>query len=259
RGRALFPALGRVSKCADDLALVVLDGPVGEFRRPLRREGGIEPLEPITVIGFGAPGSGDNYVAVRRHVATIVEDVGTSDEPNQEGVSVGTFETPPVLCDGDAGAPAMAASGAVIGIGASPIGPSVDFTCEEAFHNRFIRLDSHWDLVEQAFAEAGEPLWLESDPGPPWSLEGGQSCDGDSVCASELCLDDGRCAQLCRADRDCSGGELCSLDAGYCVSPDELPFSQTCSLVAGASRRSDAPIWAILALLALGTRRRQAR
>lgn len=86
--------------------------------------------------------------------------------------------------------------------------------------------------------------------GPPLGRgRAGQACNADadfcdSGCANGLCLADGTCSTLCRADADCPRGWLCFRDAldggqtyGYCLDVtvctddvDDCPVDQVCTI-----------------------------
>ncbi|MCA9623488.1 MAG: trypsin-like serine protease [Myxococcales bacterium] len=253
-GKRIFVEEGDVSICAHDLAIVFLDRPVAPLWLPLRLTEPTVEHEPVTVVGMGSPDDSSSYDSVRRVLETEVTHVGREDllpdAASEVGTSANTFETPPGLCSGDSGSPALSEQGAVVGIGSRVIdADGTDVLCTDmVVRSAFVRLDPFRPMIEEAFAEAGRPLWLEGDPGPPGTLASGEACADDSSCVSGLCLRETNvCATPCSADDDCGSGELCAIEERYCMPEEDFDFPSCTS----HSHRANRVAWPWLAVLGI--------
>ena len=160
--------------CNRDVAFVVLDEKLSAPVSPIRL--GPPALdERLAAVGWGIDETGmlPESREVRPEIPLI--GVGPAMYPGHATFGYGDHEfmLGESACAGDSGSPAFAKSGAVVGVAARagngmPRDPkNYASTCiGENAHAVYTHLASLQDLVSQAFAEAGEAMWLEGQPDP---------------------------------------------------------------------------------------------
>jgi len=160
--------------CNRDVAFVVLDTKLAAPVAPLRL-GAPSLEETVAAVGWGIDETGSlpKSREVRPDIALI--GVGPAMYPNDPTYGYGDHEfmLGESACAGDSGSPAFAKSGAVVGVAARagngmPRDPdNYASTCiGDTAHAVYTHLSSMKDLVTRAFAESGEPMWLEGEPNP---------------------------------------------------------------------------------------------
>ncbi|HVJ90368.1 MAG TPA: trypsin-like serine protease [Labilithrix sp.] len=170
------------SLCNHDIAFVVLDTKLEAPVAPLRL-GPPRPGERLSAVGWGIDETGrlPKSREVRRDIPLL--GIGPALYPNHETYGYGDHEfmLGESACSGDSGSPALAVTGAVVGIAAragngrprDPRNAASPCTGEDA-HAIYTHLSSMRDLVASAFAEAGEPMRLEGEFAPrDWAPRSG--------------------------------------------------------------------------------------
>lgn len=151
---------GAMNLCNHDLALVRLESQVPDARVvPLRLDGAAIVGEPVTVIGWGV-----TDVEPSPTVRQQRDDVSVALLGPDTQIGSGEFRTTLSVCSGDSGGPAIARSGAVIGVvsrggGTDAAGCATDDPV-------FSDLPSHRALILEGYASVGAMPWLEGQPRP---------------------------------------------------------------------------------------------
>jgi hypothetical protein len=160
--------------CNRDVAFVVLDQKLPAPVSPIRL--GPPALdEKLAAVGWGIDETGvlPKSREVRPEIPLI--GIGPAMYPGHATYGYGDHEfmVGESACAGDSGSPAFAKSGAVVGVAARagnglPRDPNnYASTCMgEKAHAVYTHLASLKDLVNRAFDEAGEEIWLEGQPDP---------------------------------------------------------------------------------------------
>lgn len=160
--------------CNHDVAFVVLDRKLAAPVAPIRL-GPPTMDEKVSAVGWGIDETGTlpKSREVRADISLI--GIGPAMYPDHTTYGYGDreFMIGESACAGDSGSPAFAKSGAVVGVAAragngKPRDPNnFASTCMgETAHAVYTHLASLQDLVTRAFAESGEPIWLEGQPDP---------------------------------------------------------------------------------------------
>ncbi|MBI3205641.1 MAG: S1 family peptidase [Myxococcales bacterium] len=190
--------------CNADIALVVLNKAV-TVAPPLKIRRDAPPVigELVTAVGYGAVNDNQQGSGKRRMRANVtVRSVGKDwNELN----GAGELSTTQAVCSGDSGGPIFSAGGAVIGI-ASRVSKCTDPNASA----KYVRLDYHKDLINQAFAAAAASPTLETGTGQNPAPKGvGQSpCKTGAECSSFLCAPAGFCTDFCNS-MSCPSGMAC--------------------------------------------------
>lgn len=177
--------------CNRDLAFVVLDRDLSAPIAPLRLSGATAADE-LTAVGWGLTEEGKlpSRRLARSDVAWIGAGPMLFPESTQWGIGDAEFMIGESACAGDSGSPALAKSGAVVGVAsragngkprdpANPASPCMGPTA----HAVYTHLGAAKDLVARAFAAAGHEPWLEGEPdprapAPPAPCDAGTCGDG---------------------------------------------------------------------------------
>ena len=157
---------GANTLCNHDIALVLLDHDLLDaLIAPVRLDSGAVLGEEVTAVGFGV--TAEAPMPAVRQERSGVKVVGVGPLPNLGPAEFAVGES---TCSGDSGGPALSASGAVIGVlsrGSNGTGGVVEGAslCAGAV-NVFTSLANYKDLIEGAYAKAGQAPWLEGQPDP---------------------------------------------------------------------------------------------
>ena len=150
--------------CNHDLALILLDRALpGTQIAPVRFDGGPRQDELVTVVGFGISELSDAPQIRQRRGGVKILAVGPSDRlgPAEFRLDEGT-------CAGDSGGPALADSGAVIGVlsrGGNGMKGGTAAACLGG-ENVYTSLAAYGDLLRSAYAKAGQEPWNEGEADP---------------------------------------------------------------------------------------------
>jgi MYXO-CTERM domain-containing protein len=152
--------------CNHDIALILLDRAVpGAKTAPVRLDDGPRADEIVTVVGWGVSDKSSDPAVRQQRTGVKVVAVGPAPSLGPAEFKVGESG-----CAGDSGGPALAASGAVLGVlsrggngsGAMPGDPANCIGAE----NIFTKASSFKDLILAAYAKAGQDPWNEGQPDP---------------------------------------------------------------------------------------------
>lgn len=258
RGAAIIDDGGE-HLCGHDLAFIVLDRDIpGIDLLPLHIDEAPRVDDRVDVVGWGARDDGTSYVKarnVRRSVpVTAVNPSAPVPGDTSEDRAPRTFHTDLIVCTGDAGGGAFTTSGALVGVASSSFQElgSIGF-CGVGF-STYSMLSAFPEVVAEAYAAAGQPIWRAGNP-YPGSVELDGRCRRDENCASGVCLlqdeEGGFCAEGCAADRDCREGTLCRLtdDGGYCSARLDAEASG-CATGTGSSKGRSWWVFVMLTLAA---------
>jgi hypothetical protein len=182
RGKALVvdPA---TTFCNQDIAYIVLDRSLKGSIAPVRLAPP-ETSDVLTAVGFGITEAGGLPASrMQRRDLTLV---GAGPMPLPDDARYGAGDAEFVVgesaCAGDSGSPALAASGAVVGIASragngQPRDPNnAASTClGDSAHAVYAQFGAKQALALRAFAEAGAKPWLEGEPDPRIAPKSGPS------------------------------------------------------------------------------------
>lgn len=190
--------------CNNDIALLVLNKAVtGVTPLKIRRDYPPQIGEKVTAVGYGAVNDNQQGSGKRRMRANVpIRSVG---KDWNELTGEGEISTGQAVCSGDSGGPILSAGGAVIGI-ASRVSKCTDPNASA----KYVRLDYHKDLINQAFAAASASPSLETGSGSTITPKGvGESpCTTGAHCQSYLCSPGGYCTDFCNSG-SCPSGMVC--------------------------------------------------
>ncbi len=157
---------GAKTFCNHDIALLLLDRPLeGAMIAPLRFEGGPREGEAVTVVGFGVSDKAASPAVRQERAGVKVLAVGPGPDLGPAEFRVGEGG-----CAGDSGGPAIASSGAVLGVlsrggnGGDAKGGDVE-ACIGA-ENVFTSVSKYESLIRSAYERAGQEPWIEGQPEP---------------------------------------------------------------------------------------------
>lgn len=240
---------GSKTLCNSDIAVVILDKPVKNAKiMPIRLDAEVEKGETITSVGWGVTERTPQPDQRMQRSGVRVTSVGP-DGDALPPVAPNEFQVGESICSGDSGGPAVAASGAVVGVvsrggngrGTTSNDPSAN--CIGA-QNLYTKVTPFKDLVLKAFElTEGEP-WIEGGPDPRLAIAG-TACDDGAQCRSNLCIaDPGQanattCATDCSA-ADCPEGTICTTEgeAKVCRSPEVANRATTTTTTSCATTRA---------------------
>lgn len=262
RGKALVVDDLATTICNRDLAFVVLDRAVSAPVARIRL-GAPKPAEDVTVVGFGITETGALPGTRMERASVPLLGAGPMLYPDDQRYGFGDaeFMVGESACLGDSGGPALAPSGAVVGV-ASRAGngkardpDDLSSTCTgETAHAIYTHLAQATDLVARAFLEAGVMPRLE-EPAK-------RAADGDSPVLTHVTGADGARAARAphRASRPATPAAATAALGGAASDEAASPAEE-----AGCSASPQAPAGApsaglALAMLALAVaERRRAR
>ena len=153
--------------CNHDIALVLLERALpGVKLAPVRLDGGPRQDELVTVVGFGI--SEKSQAPQIRQQRSGVKVIAVGPAPR---LGPAEFRLGEGGCAGDSGGPALAESGAVLGVlsrgGNGGEAKSGDVAACIDAENVFTSLANYKDLVRSAYAKAGQEPWNEGEANPP--------------------------------------------------------------------------------------------
>lgn len=173
RGKALVVPTS-TTICNHDLAFIVLDKNLAAPIKPIRL-GPPSMSEAVTAVGFGIVETGALPAARMQRASVTLLGQGPMAFADDERYGAGVSEVivGESACLGDSGSPIVAASGALVGVASrSGNGKARDpnnaaSTCVgDTAHAVYTHLGASQDLVNAAFALAGQKPWLEGEPDP---------------------------------------------------------------------------------------------
>lgn len=267
---------GAKNLCNHDIALLVLDTPITDMPIvPVRVDSDVTVGEEVTSIGWGVTDKASTPSVRQQRAGVSILEVGPADS-RRLPVPPNEFEVGESICSGDSGGPAIAASGAVVGVvsrggnGKEPSQSDPSVSCiGDSATNLYTKLSPFKDLLLQAYEAAGAEPWFEGEPDPRKAKDG-EACAEATDCRSNLCVADSAkdgattCATDC-SSTPCTGGLVCSTEgaAHVCRAPAATSTTTTttsgCSAASTARTPGGAFLSALGVALGLATIRRRAR
>ena len=164
---------GAKNLCNHDLALLVLQAPIADAPiASMRLDGDVKKDETFTAVGWGITSTSTTPPVRQQRAGVKIVAVGP-DATRALPVAPNQFEVGESICLGDSGGPAIASSGAILGVvtgggngqtstASDPSAPCVG----DAAANLYTRLAPFKDVITKAFGIAGAEPWVEGEPDP---------------------------------------------------------------------------------------------
>ncbi|HSO35817.1 MAG TPA: trypsin-like serine protease [Labilithrix sp.] len=213
---------GGKNLCNHDIALVVLKEPVANAKlAPIRLDGAVVKSEVVTAIGWGVTDQTPNPETRQQRTGIKVLEVGPDDTGNSP-VPPNEFQVGESICSGDSGGPAIASTGAIIGVVSrggnntrpNPQDPSSGCIQGE---NLYTKVAPFKDFILKGFELANADPWLEGAEEAPLA-RGGSTCLVDTECRSQSCAAADpaapkvlKCADDCTI-AGCADGQVCTAE-----------------------------------------------
>ncbi len=216
--------------------MIVLKDPITNVPiAPVRLDTDVTAGEVITAVGWGVTDKTDEPNVRQQRVGIKVEAVGP-DATVEPPVSPNEFQVGESICSGDSGGPAIAASGAVIGVvsrggnntGGSQQDPSAN-CIGSSTENLYSKVSAFKDFILKGYAAAGAEPWYENGPDPRLA-KAGDSCTDASACRSNICLADASQNNALVCMDDCSSTECPT--GTTCTAVGEAKICQTAATIA---------------------------
>ena len=222
--------------CNHDFAMIALKDPVKNAKiAPIRLDGDVVKGELVTAIGWGVSDRTSQPQTRQQRTGIPVLQIGP-DDTGEGAVPPNEFQVGESICSGDSGGPAIAASGAVIGVvsrggngtKSNPQDPSSGCVGTNT-RNLYSKLSPFKALILEGFALVDAEPWYENGVDPRLT-KAGKACADGTECRSKLCLDadstapkvqppatPAPTASECPTDyANVKQGEACTSEAVYC-------------------------------------------
>ena len=215
---------GGKNLCNHDVAMVVLKDPIPNAKiMQLRLDGDVAVGDTVTAVGWGVTDKTSDPATRQQRTGIAIDAVGPAD--GAQPVSPNEFEVGESICSGDSGGPAIASTGAVVGVvsrggnNTQPDPNDPSSACIGA-ENLYSKVPAFKDFIMKGFAAAGAEPWLENGPDPRLAVAG-TACTDASECRSNLCLVDPtdnatKCTDDCSVNT-CPDGEECRTEGANMV------------------------------------------
>ena len=270
---------GGKNLCNHDIAMVVLKEPIADAKiSPIRLDGPIGKSELVTAIGWGVTEKTDQPNTRQQRSGIAIVGIGPDDTGNL-AVPPNEFQVGESICSGDSGGPALADTGAIIGVvsrGGNATKPNPSTPASSCLNglNLYTKVAPFKDFILQGFALVEADPWYENGADPRLAKPGATCTDG-AECRSNHCLATDvkvpavtTCAEDCSASA-CPDGQVCKTEGAVqvCRSP-AAPAKATTTTTsgctthargAGSSSSNGAVALALAALGLVALRRRSAR
>jgi len=211
--------------CASDLAVIVLDREVDDpVLAPVRLSAEPTTGEPLVAVGHGVVTGTDPSPILMERAVTVLAVGPAPKQGAADAVQPGFFAVSEAMCRGDSGSPALAQSGAVVGVANAISNPGVfspDGSAEDCVgslaRGKYQSTRDQSEVIRRGFAAAAATLWEEGQPDPRVALGGfGDTCAVDHDCRSNVCIqarnDGSVCSQGCLGTECPDGFECAEVD-----------------------------------------------
>lgn len=201
--------------CNHDIGLVTLAEAVpGAKIAPVRLDDTTEAGELVTLVGWGVSGSAELPTTRQQRTGDAI--LGTGPSP-ELGLGDAELLIGAGTCSGDSGGPALASSGAVVGLlsrgGTGSVTPEPGVCVADM--NVYTKTSAFRDLILASYAEVGQEPWLEGEPNPTLAVLGA-ACTIDADCQSNLCAPGTKLCTAACSSAACPDGFACT-DQLTCV------------------------------------------
>lgn len=265
---------GGSNLCNHDIALLILKDPVPNAKiAQIRLDSPVKKSEKLTAIGWGVTDTTAQPDVRQQRSGIAVMGIGP-DDTDTLPVPPNEFEVGESICSGDSGGPALAPSGAIVGIvsrGGNATKPDPNNPASGCIGgtNLYTKVAAFKEFIEAGLAMVDAEPWYEGGPDPRLA-KAGTVCGDAAECRSNLCVADPSakdaltCAVDCSA-ADCPEGQTCTTvgDAQICRAPTPPANNATTTTTSGcatapgtSSNGALGLVLAALGLAAAASRRR---
>jgi len=256
---------GSKNLCNHDVALLALDKEIPNAQiMPIRLDSSVAKGDVITSVGWGVTAVTATPSTRQQRAGVVITAIGPDDLPTG-AVSPNEFQVGESICSGDSGGPAIASSGALVGVvsrGGNGTMPSQSNPASACLgtetKNLYTKPDPFKSLIVDAATSLGQEVWIEGQPDPRLAANGG-ACTADTDCQSAHCLDGKTCAADCSVNA-CDSGYSCNSSKLCVKNPTTTTTTSGCSAspVGGGPPENTGLIAGVIAFAAvMGARRRR--
>ncbi len=226
---------GGKNLCNHDIALIALKDPIKDAKiAPLRLEADITKGEVVTAIGWGVSDKTPEPQTRQQRTGITVLDIGPVDS-DTGAVPPNEFEVGESICSGDSGGPAIAESGAIIGVvsrGGNGTRPSQNDPSSGCVgtnsRNLYTKIAPFKEMILAGFELVEAEPWLENGVDPRLAKTGAACMEG-TECRSALCFSADSVTPAVKAPAapdatECPAtyaavkqGEACTAETTYCT------------------------------------------
>ena len=243
---------GGTNLCNHDIALLILKEPVKNAKiAQIRLDSPVKKSEKLTAIGWGVTDKTPQPDVRQQRSGIEIMGIGP-DDTDVLPVPPNEFEVGESICSGDSGGPALAPSGAIVGIvsrGGNATKPDPNNPASGCIGgtNLYTKVSAFKEFIEAGLAQVDAEPWYEGGPDPRLA-KAGTVCGDATECRSNICVADPSakdaltCAEDCSA-ADCPEGQTCSTvgDAQICRAPTPPVNNATSTTTSGCSSAPRAP------------------
>lgn len=266
---------GGTNLCNHDIAILILKDPIPNAKiSPIRLDSPVKKSEKLTAIGWGVTDTTPQPDVRQQRGGIPVMGIGP-DDTDTLPVPPNEFEVGESICSGDSGGPALAPSGAIVGVvsrGGNQTKPNPNDPASSCIGgtNLYTKVDTFKEFIEKGLALVDAEPWYEGGPDPRL-LKPGSVCGDAAECRSNICALDPAaqnaltCAEDCSAT-ECPEGLTCSTVDGAQICRTPVPpannattTTTSCATSPGSTSPSGGlgVVLAALGLAAAGLRRRR--
>ncbi len=244
---------GGKNLCNHDIAMVVLKEPIADAKiSPIRLDGAITRGEIVTAIGWGVTEKTPSPDIRQQRTGIKVIGIGPDDTGNS-AVPPNEFQVGESICSGDSGGPALADTGAIIGVvsrGGNATRPNPQDPSSGCIggENLYTKVAPFKDFILGGYALVEADPWYENGADPRLAKPGVTCTDG-AECRSNHCLaTDPKQASVTTCAEDCSAsacpdGQVCKTEGEVQVcrapaAPAKATTTTTGGCAAGAAQSS---------------------
>ena len=185
---------GGTNLCNHDIALLILKEPVANAKiAQIRLDSPVKKSEKLTAIGWGVTDTTPQPDVRQQRSGIEIMGIGP-DDTDVLPVPPNEFEVGESICSGDSGGPALAPSGAIVGIvsrGGNATKPDPNNPASGCIGgtNLYTKVAAFKEFIEAGLAQVDAEPWYEGGPDPRLA-KAGTVCGDATECRSNICVAD---------------------------------------------------------------------